>query len=66
MVIDVFKNIIEDCFQQIKLLTKQHEELQNHYFTLQDEIVCKDRQIQKIEAKNGDIIRGVERKKCQD
>ena len=50
MVIDVFKNIIEDCFHQIKLLTKQHEELQNHHFKLQDEIVCEDRQMQKLEA----------------
>ena len=50
MIIDVLKNIIEDCFHQIKLLTRQNDDLQNHNFRLHEEIAKKDDRLCEINS----------------
>ena len=50
MIIDALKSIIEDCFHQIKLLTKQNDDLQNRNFRLQEEIAKKDDELREINS----------------
>ena len=50
MIIDILKNIIEDCFHQIKLLARQNDDLQNRNFRLHEEIAKKDDRLCEINS----------------
>ena len=50
MIIDVLKNIIEDCFHEIKLLTKQNDDLQSRNLRLQEEFAKKDDELREINS----------------
>ena len=50
MIIDILKNIIEDCFHQIKLMTKQNDDLQNRNFRLHEEIAKKNDRLCEINS----------------